>query len=329
MHLFIDTNILLEFYHFSGDDLAELAKLHRHIVDQELTLYVPQHLWDEYTRNRGPAVARSIKLVRDHKLNPQFPSICREFGEYATLRDLQKRYQEAHHDLLERIRSAAASQLLKADTVIQDLLAAGKPISTSDEILQRARSRVDRGNPPGKAGSLGDAINWECLLQEVPSETDLVLVSGDGDFASALDPDELNPFLAMEWRAQKTSVVTFFRRLSDFLREEAPYIRISESDEVNALIAELATSPSFSSTHEIVARLRAFSDFSVAQRVAYLKALVENNQVSWIITDEDVRDLTRTMIGDGSGIPLDLVAEVEGTLRALTTIPEWLLKEFE
>jgi hypothetical protein len=42
MHLFIDTNILLSFYHFANDDLEELEKLIVLVKEKKVMLYIPQ-----------------------------------------------------------------------------------------------------------------------------------------------------------------------------------------------------------------------------------------------------------------------------------------------
>lgn len=71
-----------------------------------------------------------------------------------------------------------------------------------------AKSRADKGNPPGKRDSYGDQYNWEILLQKVPDE-DLYVVSKDSDFASALAKPDKNgaisahDFLRREWSDRK------------------------------------------------------------------------------------------------------------------------------
>ena len=80
------------------------------------------------------------------------------------------------------------------------------PIPPSDEILEALGNRVQVGNPPGKAQSFGDAINWETLLRAAPDGEDLLLVSADGDYASALDRSSLDGFLRQEWLDRKKEI---------------------------------------------------------------------------------------------------------------------------
>jgi len=61
-------------------------------------------------------------------------------------------------------------QMYDMHSFISDLLR--KPtksniIETTKELVDRARLRMDIRNPPGKDDSLGDAINWEGLLNNV------------------------------------------------------------------------------------------------------------------------------------------------------------------
>jgi hypothetical protein len=68
------------------------------------------------------------------------------------------------------------------------------------------------GNPPGKKGSLGDAINWEALLENVPDGEDLYLIADDRDYFSVLDENKPREFLIREWKEKRESDVFFYRR---------------------------------------------------------------------------------------------------------------------
>jgi hypothetical protein len=59
------------------------------------------------------------------------------------------------------------------------------------------------GNPLGKNNSIGDAINWTVLLQAVPNEENLHVISEDGDYYSSINKDAVHPFLEDEWHLDK------------------------------------------------------------------------------------------------------------------------------
>ena len=61
MHAFIDTNILLSFYHLSNDDLEELKKLAVLIQQKSVTLYLTDQIAAEFARNREVKIADAVK----------------------------------------------------------------------------------------------------------------------------------------------------------------------------------------------------------------------------------------------------------------------------
>ena len=163
MKLFIDTNIFLSFYHLTSEDLEELRKLAVLLDQKEVTLYVTDQVRAEFSRNRENKIADAVKRLTDQRLNLQFPQLCKDYAEYNELRELQRSYESAHSSLLEKIGRDVAEQTLKADKTIQELFTKATIIETTDTLVERARLRIQVGNPPGKEGSLGDAISWEAL----------------------------------------------------------------------------------------------------------------------------------------------------------------------
>jgi PIN domain len=227
MNLFIDANIFLLFYQFSKDDLEELDKLRVLLRKKELTLWLPDQVREELRRKRENVIAAALKDLREQRLSCQFPAMSRDYDEHDILRKLQGEYGKHHAQLVERITQDAAAKSLKADSTIRSLIDLAKPIQISDEIYHRAKQRHDRGNPPGKPGSLGDAINWESLLQDVPPEEDFYIITDDKDFASVLFTDHFNPFLHHEWAKHKSSKLFYYKSLSAFFRERHPDIHFA------------------------------------------------------------------------------------------------------
>jgi len=219
MNIFIDTNIFLSFYHFTSDDLEELKKLGVLLSNGRVRLFLPQQVLDEFWRNRENKISDALNKLRDQRLNLQFPQFCKDYEEFETLRQLQKSYSKVHSELVQRAVEDIQGQRLKADLVIQDLFCKGSVFPTTEEIYDRAIRRMKIGNPPGKEGSLGDAINWEVLLEHIPSGEKLYFITDDKDFASSLDSSQFNGFLVAEWRRSKGSELVFYKSLSTFLRK--------------------------------------------------------------------------------------------------------------
>ncbi len=319
-NIFIDTNIFLSFYHFSNNDLEELRKLGMLLRNKKVSLFLPQQVIQEFRRNRENKIADALRRLRHQKLNLQFPQFCKDYGEYEQLRQLQKSYSKVHETLLKKVIEDIQAQNLKADKVIQELFALATILSIEGNIQERARRRMEFGNPPGKQGSLGDALNWEALLEYVPDEEKIYFITDDKDFTSPLDPDSFNVFLSKEWSEAKRADLTFYKSLSTFFKEHFSDISLESELEKDVLIQNLLNSNSFAETHTIIAKLRKYTDFSMSQVNAIVQAAVSNNQVYWIIEDRDVREfLTGIIKGKEEDIDPGNLAELQQLLSEQET----------
>ena len=295
-NLFIDTNILLSFYHFSSDDLEELRKLAALVRQGELRLYLPAQVITEFRRNRANKIADALNRLKSQNLKLQFPQLSKDYDEYPILRKAQREYSRLHAQVINRIEQDVSSYALQADSVVDELFDLAEVPSTTDELVAKARLRVEIGNPPGKKGSLGDAIIWEALLEAVPNLARLFFITEDSDYFSPLDKEQLNPFLVQEWMNSKYSEIIVYDRLSRFFRANHPDIELASELEKETLIGELAASESFRETHEIIVRFSRYSDFTDAQLNAIASAAGTNVHVYWIINDPDVYEFLVSVI---------------------------------
>ncbi len=236
-------------YHFLSDDLEELKKLLVLLDSKDLTLYVTEQVLDEYARNRENKIADALGRLRDIKLNHQNPQLCQGYPEYQNLRELQKQMQAFYSDLLTKLDADIAAQTLKADQLLESLVAKASRITRVEEVVGQARRRMELGNPPGKAGSLGDAINWESLLAGVPDAQDIYIIADDGDWASALDRYQFKNFFYNEWTVRKKAIKKF------------------------------ATCGNFGATHVAVAKLAQIAEFTPVQANEIVGAALSNNQI--------------------------------------------------
>ena len=315
MHLFIDTNIFLSFYHLSNDDLEELKKLAVLVSQKTVTLYVTDQVVAEFTRNREAKIADAVKRLKDQQLNLHFPQMCKDYAEYQKLRDLQKQFDQAHSQLLTKLQTDVTSKKLRADEIIEQLFGAATKLETDSDAVVKARLRVDIGNPPGKNGSLGDALNWELLLKAVPVGMPIYFVTEDRDYTSALDETKFKDFLLQEWSKTKAEEVHFFKRLSSFFKEKFPDIKLASELEKDLAIKQFVSSPNFAFTHTYVAKLAKFSDFTLSQASTILAAPLANNQVGWIATDPDVQEFLESVLAQHKDkLEAKLVEQIEDLL---------------
>jgi rRNA-processing protein FCF1 len=290
MQLFIDTNILLSFYALNQEDLVELRKLADRVINKEVTLLITDQIIDEFYRNREQRIEGSLKSFYGQTFNPQLPQICENYPEEAErLRSALKEYEQAHSVMVARVAIDIKAKNLQTDQIIRSFFENGHKVLLDQAIIDRARLRMGVGNPPGKNNSLGDAINWECLLNVVPDQTDLFLISGDKDYSSPLGDDELSGFLRDEWERRKQSKIRFYRRLSGFFKDQFPDIGMANSRDRDYLVRELSNSQSLADVQKIVARLSSYPEFTAGQANGILLAALNNQRVAWSIDDDNVR----------------------------------------
>ncbi len=227
MHVFIDTNVFLSFYHLTNEDLEELEKLVVLIKNNQITLHLPNQVIDETRRNRDIKIKDKFEALKNEKFTLTFPAYCKGYEDYKLLRIAQKECEKHHANMIKKIEEDINNHALEADTLIKNLFEKGNIIERTSKIIAKAKERADIGNPPGKNNSLGDAINWESLLISVPNEENFCIVSDDKDFYSPLNSNNLNDFLLEEWKTKKDNPPNFYRKLSDFFKSHFPNINLA------------------------------------------------------------------------------------------------------
>lgn len=315
MNLFIDANIFLDFYHLSGGDIDELKKLVVLIEEGDILLFSSKQLQEEVRRNRDTKIFDALKEFQKASFKVSFPAFCKHYPEYAEIQEALKLANSKHSELLTKSTSDIKSENLNADTLISDLFSKSQDIPVSNTIFNNAVTRFRLGNPPGKKKvTMGDEVNWECLIEGVPNNEELHFVSGDGDYASAISPEELNTFLKSEWKQKKNADVCFYKSITDFFKRKFPQIKLASDIKVNKLIEKLAASGSFAMTHVIISELSKQAQFSKVQAEELVNILDFNTQVGWIIEDLDVKEFYKSILEKHSEI---VSASAKQTLTAL------------
>ena len=207
-----------------------------------------------------------------------------------------KAFDKAKNAILDHIKKDIAAKSLKADEIIRDIFAKANRILIEPSLLEVAKIRYDRGNPPGKKGSYGDAINWEALLMAIPQGEDIHIIADDVDYYSLLNPEEMDDFLQSEWESRKYSSACIYKRLSQFLLKNFPTATLASELEKDILIKELAESLTFAKSHRVIASLFTCGEFSVPQVSDLVNAYLTNSQVNWIIGDDDVMKFAEALI---------------------------------
>jgi hypothetical protein len=291
MHnLFIDTNIYLTFFHYTKDDLEEIQKL-EHLISkrEEIRIFLPDQVENEFIRNRDNKIAESLDNFRKEKFNNQFPSFCKYYPEYTNLRKSISEYEEHKRNLLEKLMKDIKNQELLADLQINKLFDLSIKNESTDEIIEFARNRHLKGNPPGKNDSYGDAINWEILLNNIPNNEDLYFISDDKDYYSLINPDDFNNYLFLEWRSRKNSNIFCYRSISKFFQDKYPKISLKTEIRKEEVLEKFINSSSYANTRKCLIDLVDLNEFSAKQVKAFIDACINNNQIYWIKDDNDIK----------------------------------------
>lgn len=290
MHVFIDTNILLNFFHFTKDEVDALNDVFASHEHGSATVHLTEQVCDEFRRNRENKIKDALKKFKEAKFAAQLPSFMKGYEEYEAVRKLSGELQQLSKSLMEKVEKDIQDRKLLADQLIKDIFEKSNPVETSADLFAVASMRLAIGNPPGKSNSVGDAINWTVLLNSVPAGEDVHVISEDGDFYSSLNENAPHPFLEEEWEKKKDSKLRVYRTLSAFMSEHFDGVAFSFDRNKEALIDDLAESGSFAQTHQLVAKLEQYSYFSLKEVERILAAAVGNGQFGWIATDYDISD---------------------------------------
>lgn len=289
LHTFIDTNVFLSLYAYTDDNIEELKKVIELIKSKELKLYIPVVVNQEFNRNRDRKIFESLGNLEKFTTSLSIPRFMEHHDEAKEIRDLLKELTAKRSALVEKARAEIVSQKLAADQLFLELRAAASLITISDAVDEAARLRLERGNPPGKEGSLGDRLNWELLLAKVPDEQDIHIVSRDKDFASPWGANVPNSFLSGEWTTIKKGTMHLYPGLKPFVKKHFPDINLASDVEKTLAIKKLVESGSWSSTHTAIAGLSPFSaDITPTEAKALFAAFLNNSEIHDVGADPDV-----------------------------------------
>lgn len=303
MHVFIDTNILLNFFHFSKDELDALHNVFASHEHGSATVHLTEQVQNEFARNRENKIKDALKRFKETKFSMNLPSFMKGYDEYGKIRTVSQELQALQKSILEKVETDIANFALLADRLLKQIFEQSDIAPIDRATFEEAHTRMTLGNPPGKSGSIGDAVNWVILLKSVPDGENLHVVSEDGDYYSAIDEQRASPFLVEEWKRRKQGRLFVYRTLSAFLAEHFDGVAFTFDKNKEALIEALFESGSFARTHDLISKLQTYSYFSAKEANRIVDAAVANDQFGWIVQDQDVSDfLNRIAIPHATSI---------------------------
>ncbi|WP_458832159.1 PIN domain-containing protein [Pseudomonas sp. Eth.TT006] len=218
LHLFIDTNIFLNFYSFPDDKLEILDELIELTAPGQMTVHLPKQVENELKRNRESKLQFAMSDFKKAQIQTAIPHHMRGTEAARQFDEAVKSAEQAKKVLIANATSLALRNELEVDQKLARLFEKASRHPEDDALYQKALVRMNKGNPPGKAQSIGDRYIWETLLARVP-DGDLFIISKDGDYASPLSMDKTSrplAYLADEWTETKGGgSLTIFRTIND------------------------------------------------------------------------------------------------------------------
>ncbi len=288
MNVFIDTNIFLNFYYFSKEELNSLKEIFKSNQSGGVKVILTEQVRNEFYRNRENKIAQALKAFRVNELQISMPYFMKEYEEFNKLSEGVRALQILKNALDDKVVKDIIEMNLKADKFMNDIFSDNEVIEIKEEIFVKAEKRHKLRNPPGKNDSMGDAINWEIILDRVPANEEIHIISNDGDYESKFNDKKLDSFLEKEWVTLKSSEIFFYKTLTDFTSRHFNGVSFSFDTEKKALLIALASSPAFKVTHSIISELEKYENFSLNEVETVLDACVNNSQISWILDDKDI-----------------------------------------
>ncbi len=239
--IFIDTNIFLDFYRIrkSNVSMKYLEEIEKH---KDLIITSAQ-VEMEFKKNRQSVILSSISEVKKmNNVNISVPAILSNAKAVEMIEKSKKDISKKQKELKARIDKIMKNPS-RNDPVyksLQKLFKNNSAINLNREnkirfkIRNLAKKRFILGYPPRKSAdnSIGDAINWEWIIQcAESSDKHIIIVTRDSDFGCNYEDDSfLNDWLKQEFKqriSQKRKII-----LTDKLHKAFQLVEIPVTDEM-------------------------------------------------------------------------------------------------
>lgn len=224
MFVFIDTNSLISLA-ASGYGLDLFRKMISFQKNKKVKLLISKQLIHEYKRNVYSLTEENKKhkaaTIEKWAKNAQatYEVVKKEFGEQVAKSLDSDKALKRFTEVTEKASRKIEKDRKAVQDKIEEMFALGIRMDESPNIINRAKDRVFRGDPPlpnNDNGRItgGDAINWEFLLEYAVTD-DLVLITKDGDYG--VDADDIHPVLRLEWNEKTDKKLRVHKTLGNFV----------------------------------------------------------------------------------------------------------------
>jgi hypothetical protein len=225
--VFIDTNIFLDFYRARGSDSLAILE---HLDGKYDRVITGSQVEMEFKKHRQAEIIAAYNAIKTPGFNElrSLPSFLSDSKQKSGIETSETQVEA----MVTRLQQRTQRLLLKPSshdpvyTQTQRLFRSDSPynLSRDKKVRHRIRGRAVKrwrlGYPPRKKGdtSIGDAVNWEWIVQcAIESKKHVVVVSRDTDFGAMFGKEPIiNDWLAEEFhdRVSKTRKIRLTNRLT-------------------------------------------------------------------------------------------------------------------
>ena len=226
--LFVDTNIWLDFYRARNDVYLTLLEKVEGIAER---IIVTHQLETEYKTNRQAAILDGMSVLKAPLRIPSIGVLANAKAFEMVGKDIKRagdRVKKLEAKLVRFLaKPADVDPVYRACHRIfhkNDALVLTRQDDRRVEIRERAYRRFLHGCPPRKRNdtSIGDAINWEWMIQcALDANAELVIVSRDTDYGATFNGvSYINDHLKQEFsnRVSQKRELLLYTKLSDALK---------------------------------------------------------------------------------------------------------------
>ncbi len=212
--LFIDTNVFLDFYRAKGDAGLTLLK---HVESVTDVLIMTDQVEVEFLNHRQRVISSALTGVKAPDIPDFMPAYLADSNTAAALdkdiKRVKKRIQVIKDRFARILKDPGRNDpVFKSfrrivDNSLRNFNFADR--EKQQQIFGLAARRHQRGFPPRKpdANSIGDAINWEWIVDTaILMSSDVLIVSRDGDYGLLRqNACNLNDWLLQEFKQRVSS----------------------------------------------------------------------------------------------------------------------------
>ncbi len=254
--VFIDTNILLDFYRVRGPE-SDLAIL-EHIDSNHDRIITSNQVEMEFKKNRPAVILATYKDLKAAEWQglAGLPAYLAKSKQSTALKNSQKRIKtllktlrDRTHRILENPTGndpvyKVVQRLFRDDTACN----LSRKKDSRFRVRRLAAKRFILGYPPRKDSdtAIGDAVNWEWIVRcALDTSKDIVVVSRDSDFGVVFEGEAiLNDWLRQEFhdRVSRTRSITLTTRLAEGFRAAGIRVTRKETEAEEEFLKERTTS---------------------------------------------------------------------------------------